>query len=80
MTLPLLGLIFISGVLCWFHSRLGRSIYAITIGLGIISVLGPPPPILSSAAAFTATIQGASDVMALSLMYWSPLREKFEAD
>ncbi len=74
---PLLVTGFLSNILCLFYIPLGRSLFSITMVWSIIALLGPPPVICSPFFGFFASIQNTLASIALGLMYWSPLRDRF---
>jgi hypothetical protein len=74
---PLIITGMLSNVLCFFYLPLGRTLFAFTTVWGIVLQLGPPPIIFNPYYGFLGSIQVTLTSMALSLMYWSPLRERF---
>lgn len=74
---PLITASLLSSVLCYFYIPLGRTLFAITTVWSIITQLGPPPMIFSPGYGFFGGIQGTLTSIALALMYWSPLRDRF---
>jgi hypothetical protein len=75
--LTLFGML--SNILCLFYNRIGRSLFAFTIVWSLLIQLGPPPQILGPAIDFIGGLQGTLTCIALALMYWSPLSERFKA-
>lgn len=75
---PLYGLSIISSVLCLFDSKTGRLLYAITTVWGLLTIPGPPPELGSPGMNFIGNLQGTASNLALALMYWSPVRQKFD--
>ena len=74
---PLIFTGLLSNLLCYFYIPLGRSLFAITTMWSIIILLGPPPMIFGPYYGFFGGIQGTLTSIALALMYWSPVRERF---
>ena len=75
---PLTALSVVSTMLCLFHSRTGRMLYAVTIVWSLVTNLGPPPQIFGPGWAFIGSLQFTASNFALALMYWSPLRLRFD--
>ena len=75
---PKFGLTIIANILCLAELRIGRSLFACTLAWAIFCTLGPPPQVLGPLVAFFGTLQWTGATIALALMYWSPLRERFE--
>ena len=75
---PLLSLSIVANVLCLFHSKTGRLLFAVSTVWGLITALGPPPQIFGPWWNFISCLGFTGSNIALALMYWSPLREKFD--
>jgi hypothetical protein len=75
---PSLLLSLVSTILCWNFSRIGRSLYLFTTVWSIVATLGPPPTLMVPLEVFLNTLYGTVTSMALALMYWSSLNERFE--
>jgi hypothetical protein len=67
----------LSSVFCYLYLPLGRTLFAVTTVWSIVIQLGPPPMIFSPSYGFFGGIQGTLTSIALALMYWSPLRDRF---
>lgn len=76
---PLCFMGILSNILCFFYLPLGRSLFTITMVWNVIMLLGPPPMIFAPYDGFFGGIQGTLTSIALALMYWSPLRERFSS-
>ncbi|MFN0125830.1 MAG: hypothetical protein ACKV19_03990 [Verrucomicrobiales bacterium] len=76
---PVLLVSLLASALCFFYVRWGRNLYTVTMLWSLVSTLTPPTSYYWPAAAFAATLQYTLSVIALALMYWSPLSEKFDA-
>ena len=74
---PMVTIGLLSNVLCYLYLPLGRTLFAITTVWSIVMQLGPPPMIFGPAYGFFGGIQGTLTSIALALMYWSPLRDRF---
>lgn len=74
---PLFGLTVIANLLCLADLKLGRTLYAWTIGWSILSALGFPPHVASPVVNLLGTMQWSGACIALALMYWSPLKQSF---
>lgn len=74
---PLVALVLVSNVLCFFFSRLGRSLYLASVVWGVLTQLGPPPAIYEPTEGFFVCIQTIVSSIALALMFWSPLQRRF---
>jgi hypothetical protein len=75
---PLFAVAIVSNVLCLFHSSTGRMLFAVTTVWGLITTLGPPPQIFGPGWGFIGSLQFTASNIALALMYWSPLRQRFD--
>lgn len=75
---PLTATALVSNVLCLFYSRFGRLLFLITTIWSLITTLGPPPQIFAPGIGFLASLQFTASNLALALMYWSPVRQKFD--
>ena len=74
---PLQGLTLVANLLCLAELKIGRTLYAWTMGWSIFNALGFPPNVTSPLVAFLGTLQWTSASIALALMYWSPLAQRF---
>ncbi|MBL9145807.1 MAG: hypothetical protein JNM99_19160 [Verrucomicrobiaceae bacterium] len=74
---PLLGLTMVANALCLGELRIGRTLYACTLGWAIVCMLGPPPPVAGPLFGFFGSLQWTGASIALALMYWSPLAQRF---
>lgn len=74
---PLVMMALVANVLCYFYHPFGRVLFTATLVGWVVTQLGPPPVILSPFSGFFGGLQGTLAAMALALMYWSPLRERF---
>lgn len=74
---PLIMTALVANVLCYFYHPFGRMLFAFTMVWSVVTLLGPPPMIFSPAVGFFGGLQSVLASMALALMYWSPLRERF---
>ncbi len=74
---PLFTLRLLSNILCYFYIPFGRSLFAFTTVWSIVTYLGPPPMIFGPYYGFFGGIEGTLASIALALMYWSPVRERF---
>lgn len=77
---PLVVVAVISNVMCLFYSRLGRLLFVITTVWSLITALGPPPQIFAPGIGFLGSLQFTASNFALALMYWSPVRLKFDRE
>ena len=75
---PLLSLAIVANVLCLFHSKTGRMLFAVSTIWGLLTSLGPPPQIFGPWWNFISSLGFTASNFALALMYWSPLRQKFD--
>lgn len=75
---PLFGLTIVANLLCLAELRIGRSLYAFTMVWTILCALGPPSDIPAPVIDFFGSLQWTGASIAVALMYWSPLRERFE--
>jgi hypothetical protein len=75
---PLLCLSILATVLCLFQSKTGRLLFAISTVWGLITALGPPPQIFGPWWGFFSCLTFTGNNIALALMYWSPLRQRFD--
>ncbi|GEP44484.1 hypothetical protein BGE01nite_37750 [Brevifollis gellanilyticus] len=74
---PLVMTGLVANVLCYFYHPFGRMLFAAVMIWGHVTLLGPPPMIFSPFEGFFGCLQSTLASMALALMYWSPLRERF---
>lgn len=74
---PLILCHVLASILCFSYSRFGRSLFTFTIIWSIVIQLGPPPQIYGPTLSFFGSLQWTAAIMALALMYWSPLHERF---
>lgn len=75
---PLAALLIVSNLLCLFHSRTGRLLFAVAIFWNLLITLGPPPQIFGPWWGFLGSLSFTASNLALALMYWSPLRQRFD--
>ncbi|HEY1048212.1 MAG TPA: hypothetical protein VGE39_00600 [Prosthecobacter sp.] len=75
---PMYVISIVSNVLCLFHSKTGRLLFAITTVWSLLMALGPPPQIYGPLTSFIGGLQTTASNIALALMYWSPVRQKFD--
>ncbi|MBN8418483.1 MAG: hypothetical protein J0L73_06185 [Verrucomicrobia bacterium] len=75
---PLVSLSVLANVLCLFQSKTGRLLFAVCTIWGLITALGPPPQIFGPWWNFICCLAFTGNNIALALMYWSPLRQKFD--
>lgn len=74
---PLLGLCIVSNTLSYFYLPLGRVLFALTTVWWLITLLGSPPMIFGPYVGFFTAVQNTLSSVALALMYWSPIKDKF---
>lgn len=74
---PLIIFGVLSNVLCYWFSSIGRTLFAVTVVWSVLVQLGPPPQIFGPALGFLGSLQSILTSIALALMYWSPLRDRF---
>jgi len=75
---PLFALSVTATVLCLFQSKTGRLLFAVSIVWSLLTTLGPPPQIFGPWWNFLSSLAFTSSNIALALMYWSPIRQKFD--
>jgi hypothetical protein len=73
---PLCGAIIVSNALCFFYHPTGRMLFSFTTLWGLLSLLGPPI-LMGPVEAFLSGTANLLTSIALALMYWSPLSERF---
>lgn len=75
---PLFALLIVSNLLCLFQSRTGRLLFAAATFWNLLTTLGPPPQIFGPWLGFLGSLSFTASNLALALMYWSPLRQRFD--
>lgn len=73
---PLLGVTVLSSLMCFFYHPTGRMLFAFSTIWGLVTQLGPPV-LLGPLQGFLWNSSVILSSMALALMYWSPLSERF---
>jgi hypothetical protein len=76
---PVIVLGILSNILCYFYISVGRTLFALTTVWCIVMLLGPPPMIFGPYYGFFGGIQSTLTSIALALMFWSPLRDRFNS-
>ncbi len=74
---PLVILGVLSNILCYFCQPFGRSLFTFITVWSTLTTLGPPPLSIGPYHQFFGTLQLTFTGIALALMYWSPLRDRF---